>query len=400
VAFIPDGRSFASVSSGKDIAETGEVKVWDSRSGNEILELPGHPRETNKIGSIVFSPDGRRLVTACGDNAVHVYDLASRRRIHRLEGHSASVLAAEVSPDGRTIASTGDDTTIKLWDMATGAEIRTLRGHRREVCHLAFSSDGTRLASGSNDETVKLWDLASGQEILTLRGHADVVKGIAFSPDGQRLASCSRDGTIKIWEAAPLTPELKQQRLAAALVNGPAAEGLTRDELIERFRADTTLDDSVRKQALDLAERMPEDPDRLFTLAMNVIAQPGKSAEQYAQALSRAESAARLVPTNVNYENMVGMGQYRVGQYDKAATILEKADAIYVSKGIPRGGTPYNLAFLAMTYDKLGKSAEAKAALERLRERMKQPAFAKSSLYQAMLREAEAQIEGTSPEPK
>jgi hypothetical protein len=43
--------------------------------------------------------------------------------------------------------------------------------------------------------------------------------------------------------------------------------------------------------------------------------------------------------------------------------------------------------------DKLGKRDEAKAALNRLRESIKRPVYAKSSLYQAMRCEAAAQFE-------
>jgi Flp pilus assembly protein TadD len=309
------------------------------------------------------------------------------------------VLDAAISPDGRIIASASDDTTIRLWDMATGAEIRILRGHRREAVRIAFSPDGARLASASNDETVKLWEVLSGQEMLTLRGHRSLVRGVAFSHDGQRIASCSVDGAIKIWEATPLTPELRQKRHAAALINRNTAEGLTRDETIERLRSDPTLGEPLRKEALSLAGRIRDDPQRLFAMATAVIGRTGASADQYAQALRRAEHAARLEPTNANYLTMRGMGQYRVGRYAQAEVILKKTDAVFAAQLAKQGGgVPWNLAFLAMTYERLGKHDEAKATLDRLRECMKHPAWARTELYQSMLREAEALIEPAAPE--
>jgi WD40 repeat protein len=401
VAFSPDGRSLASVSNGLEVGTAGEVKVWDAASGKEVLSIPGHILERKTVCAVAFSPDGRRLVTAGGDSAVQVYDVATRQRIHRLEGHAGSVLEAEISPDGRIIASASDDTTIKLWDMATGAEIRTLRGHRREVTRIAFSPDGARLASSSNDQTLKLWDVVSGQEMLTLRGHGDIVRGLAFSHDGQRIASCSRDGTIKIWEATPLTPELRQKRHAAALINRHTAEGLTRDETIERLRSDPTLAGPVREEALSLAQRIRDEPGRFFALATVVMSRPGAGGDQYARALRCAEHAARLQPRSATYLTMRGMGQYRVGQYAQAEVILKKTDAAFAAQLAKQGGgAPWNLAFLAMTYEKRGKHDEAKATLERLRECMKHPAWARTQLYHSMLREAEALIEPTAPEEK
>jgi WD40 repeat protein len=403
VAFSPDGRSIASLSPGPRLRERGFLSVLDAASGKETFTLPGHPLETNKIGSIDFSPDGRLLVTACGDSAVHVYDLTTRERIHRLEGHSAPVIRAVISPDGLLIASVSDDTTIKLWDITTGAEIRTLRGHTRDVVSAAFSPDGARLVSGSNDETLKLWDVASGHEILTLRGHAGAVRGVGFTHDGQKIASCSADGTIKIWEAMPLTPELRQKRRAAAIVNGLTTKSLTKEELIGDLHSDPTINELVRREALAIIERYREDPSRLLSQASQVITRPGASVDEYTQALRRVERAAQLEPENRDCFNMVGIGHYRLGQFDKASEILEQADSRYRGRplpgemGLPRvtGGAPWNLAFLAMTYQKLGKSHRAKATLDRLHDCMKHPIWSKSTLYQAMLREAEVQIEGT-----
>jgi hypothetical protein len=375
------------------------VRVWDASTGKELFAIPGHPLETAKRGTIAFSPDCTRLVTACGDNAVHVYDLASRQRIYRLEGHTGPVLGATVSRDSRLIASVSDDTTIKLWDMATGAEVRTLKGHSREVISAAFSPDGTRLASGSNDETVKLWDVATGQEVLTLRGHTDRVPGVAFSHDGQRIASCSADATVKVWEATPLTPDLRQKRQAAALVNQFTAELLTKEEAMAKLGAEPTIDEPVRREALAMVERYREDSNRLFTEATKVIARPGAAEDEYAQALRRATRASELEPKNYNMLTMIGMGHYRLGQYEKAVAILEQTDSRYVANG-NEGGVPWNLAFLAMAHQKLGKSDQAKATLDRLRVIMKSPRWSTVNLYHAMLHEAQSQIDPSSPKPR
>ena len=148
------------------------------------------------------------------DATVKVWDLATRREVHTLEGHTGLVNGVAFSRDGTRIASAGADQTVKVWDAATGRERLTLRGHTGGVNGVAFSPDGSRIASASGDYSegpgeVKVWDAATGRERLTLKGHTQRVAGVAFSPDGSRVASSSWDGTVKVWDAAtgqePLT---------------------------------------------------------------------------------------------------------------------------------------------------------------------------------------------------
>ena len=89
------------------------------------------------------------------------------------------------SPGGKTLASGGDDGVVRLWDVAARKNMRTLKGHTDAVFSVAFSPDGKTLASGSRDKTVMLWDVAASENPRTLKGHADLVDSVAFSPDGR-----------------------------------------------------------------------------------------------------------------------------------------------------------------------------------------------------------------------
>jgi len=160
----------------------------------------------NRVTAVVFSPDGKMLVSASRDDTVRIWDPVTGALLQMLEGHLDWVTAVVFSPDGKMLASVSHDKTVRIWDPATGAPLHTLKGHSYWVNAVVFSPDGKLLASASRDKTVRLWDRATGAPLHTLKGHSDSVKAVAFSPDGKLLASASGDDTVRVWDLVTGAP--------------------------------------------------------------------------------------------------------------------------------------------------------------------------------------------------
>jgi hypothetical protein len=403
VVFSPDGHRVASASDDRT------VKVWDAGSGKECLTLEGH---TSGVCGVVFSPDGRCLASASQDHTVKVWDAASGHELLTLKGHTGVVQGVAFSPDGHRLASASYDKTVKVWDVASGQECLTLKGHTNLVLGVAFSPDGRRLASASWDQSVKIWDVVTGQECLTLKGHTGVVRSVAFSPDSRRLASASEDQTVKIWDATALTPQrfierearglvqflfakplspdevtaairrdptiteaVRQQALAwvepfwrsqmryeaARLVEPLFAKPLLCSEVLAAIRADASLSELVRQEALALAETFPENASALNNASWAVVCQRNADAASYQQALRQAEAACRLAPDLATYRNTLGVAYYRVGRYPEAVAALQKSRPGDASNG----QHACDLYFLAMCHHRLGNAAKARKCFER-----------------------------------
>ncbi len=81
------------------------------------------------------------------------------------------------SSDGRLLASSDAD-VLHLWEVATGKKVHTFRGHRAEVGSLAFSGNGRRLASVGHDSTCLIWDLplalGAAKPLVKVPGDKDI----------------------------------------------------------------------------------------------------------------------------------------------------------------------------------------------------------------------------------
>ncbi len=80
--------------------------------------------------------------------------------------------ALAVSTDGKMIASGGPSGKLYLWDADSGELLHKLEGHTDSVVSLAFSPDKQTLISGGYDGLVCVWDIHTGDKLAELSEHA------------------------------------------------------------------------------------------------------------------------------------------------------------------------------------------------------------------------------------
>ena len=171
LSFSPDGKTLAAAGSSppakKYALAIEKVHLWEVTTGKEIRTFDSH--YPGQVMTLVFSPDGKTLLTASANTMIHLWEVKSGKELLIQGGHQHFVNTIAVSPDGKMLASGSGDNTIRLWESTTGKELRKLSGHIASVTSVHFSHDGKTLASASEDESVWLWEVVTGNPYLNLR---------------------------------------------------------------------------------------------------------------------------------------------------------------------------------------------------------------------------------------
>jgi WD40 repeat protein/tRNA A-37 threonylcarbamoyl transferase component Bud32 len=255
VLFTADGKRLISASHDHTVKLwNARVRVWDPAEEKEAESVPCCSGAVTKA---VLSTDGRLLGIADANGTVTVWSLAEKRTVQTFTKHRGAVFGLAFQPRGSLIASGGADGKVRLWDAASGEEKSAPFGDGVAVKAVAFSPDGRRIVTSDWRRSVRIWDAATGQELLDLPGHVTPVFDLAFRADGSVLVTGSSDGQLCVWDGTELTSAVLEERQARSLVRFLGRKFLHLEDVLKSIRQDTTISESVRRQALQMAQSGP-----------------------------------------------------------------------------------------------------------------------------------------------
>jgi WD40 repeat protein/serine/threonine protein kinase/tetratricopeptide (TPR) repeat protein len=404
-AFSPDGWKVVTAS------WDHTARVWDADTGEPISPPLRHEKS---VRYAEFSSDSRLVATASEDHTARVWDAATGEPVSPPLRHRAEVELARFSPDAKKLLTSSADGVVNIWnvqpeDQPVEAEVQlaqflaaqridetgallplsaeTLQGAalawrqyhgplgesavEREPAEPTYVPDAEaerqqaeatlqrfKQDSENRARIAVAFQKLRRQSDASSNACAEVIdlcsRAINFEPRGggpywQRgnahfylghFREAINDIREYLWIKGP--PGTKGEDSRAFLLRGQCYLLLGE---VEKGEADfqTVLDSA------------PADATAFNNLAWMYVTGP-TNCRSPQKALPLALKAVELGKTNSNELNTLGVVYYRLGQVTNAVTAFETG-----IKANKEGGTAYDFFFLAMSYQRLGKTVMAEA---------------------------------------
>ncbi|MGO9770683.1 MAG: WD40 repeat domain-containing protein [Roseiarcus sp.] len=180
LCFLPKGYRLA-------LAHYNGVSLWFPNAGAapSLLEWKGSHLDATA------SPDGRFLVSAMQENALHGWRLSDSRNM-RMTGYPGKTRSLSWSHDGHWLATSGADACV-VWpfkdkDGPMGKAPRECGVRPSRVTQVAFHPRALVVAIGYADGLALLCRLGDGAEILVRAPGEGAISALGWDASGARLA--------------------------------------------------------------------------------------------------------------------------------------------------------------------------------------------------------------------
>uniref|UniRef100_H2YC44 Uncharacterized protein n=1 Tax=Ciona savignyi TaxID=51511 RepID=H2YC44_CIOSA len=217
-------------------ASVDHIRLADMRTSSTSHTLKGH---RDNILCVKWSPKNEFLLASGSeDNRVLLWDVRQAKSVlHNLDQHNGDSTASTAavgtahtgtvnsilfSEDGRHLLSFATDQRLHLWNTDTGANTLVNYGHitnqsKHRYLEMALYKGGasSAIAFVPSGRQVTMFEFFSGAQVRRLAGHFSDIICCEFNPYLQELYTAAQTSNVLIW-----TPGDNDENSASASSNG------------------------------------------------------------------------------------------------------------------------------------------------------------------------------------
>ncbi|KAG5675953.1 hypothetical protein PVAND_005810 [Polypedilum vanderplanki] len=175
------------------------IRIWSSVKKQELLRIIV-PNFTSK--SVVFSYDGKSIVSAWNDGVIRAFTPLTGKLIYAIpNAHNKGCTSVALTKSGKILVSGGVEGQVRVWKI--GAEKQSLMGVLKEhfgpISTVEINSFDTEVISASSDGSCIIWDLLRLARKHVLFANTQFTAARYF-PTGVQILTSGTDRTISYWE--------------------------------------------------------------------------------------------------------------------------------------------------------------------------------------------------------
>ncbi|MGG5887945.1 hypothetical protein ACLF3G_12475 [Falsiroseomonas sp. HC035] len=162
----------------------GTLRLWPDRGVSVTLAEFGLP-----LNALVALP-GDVLAVGGADGLLRL--VRPDGGVREVRAGARPIVAIAAAPDGRHLAVAGLGGSVTLWEAASLRLVHTLEGPGLPVWSVAYAPDGASLWTGGTDRRVRRWDASTGRPMGPVGPAPEEAAPAGLHPQGARVfRACS-----------------------------------------------------------------------------------------------------------------------------------------------------------------------------------------------------------------
>jgi len=180
---------------------TGVVDLFSITSKSRLKNWTRPLSHVNFIPGIMFSMDGKKIVTCSYDSSIVIRNTESPYQVERInDAHRGWIMGLEITKDNKYIVTSSPDKSIVFWDLETRTKAFALNeAHEAAIWNLKITSDNKFLISCAIDTKINVWNIETRKKVHSFQtSHRIYSRDLSLSNDDTLLVSTDNDGVLEM----------------------------------------------------------------------------------------------------------------------------------------------------------------------------------------------------------